>query len=199
MTAESWREVERLLHQALELALGARTAFVANIGDPDLRAEVASLLAVDSAESSSKLGLLIGEAAQGALEEPSGGSVLGHFRVLREIGHGGMGVVYLAQDLKLERQVALKLLPAGLHKDPERLRRFEREARLAAALNHSNIVTVFQIGEWEGQPFIATEFVEGERLAEMLARGALSTTEAGRVRAQSLAALAAARPARVGR
>jgi tetratricopeptide (TPR) repeat protein len=195
MTSESWREVERLLHEALQLAPGDRAAFVANIGDPDLRAEVASLLDADSAESSSKLGLLIGEAAQVALEEPSGGSVLAHFRVLREIGHGGMGVVYLAQDLKLERQVALKLLPAGLHKDRERLRRFEREARLAAALNHANIVTVFQIGEWEGQPFIATEFVEGETLAEMLTRGPLSTAEAVRVSGQILAALAAAHQA----
>jgi eukaryotic-like serine/threonine-protein kinase len=196
MTAESWREVERLLHQALQLVPAERAAFVANIGDPDLRGEVASLLEADSAESSSsKLGLLIGEAAQGALEEPSGGSVLGHFRVLREIGHGGMGVVYLAQDLKLERQVALKLLPAGLHKDRERLRRFEREARLAAGLNHSNIVTVFQIGEWEGQPFIATEFVEGETLAERLTRGPLPTAEAVRVSGQILAALAAAHQA----
>src|SRR5690242_17571394 len=127
MTAESWREVERLLHEALQLAPDARAAFVANIGDPNLRAEVESLLAADSAESRSKLGLLIGEAAQAALQAPLEGSVLGHFRVLREIGHGGMGVVYLAQDLKLERKVALKLLPAGLHNDRERLRRLERE------------------------------------------------------------------------
>src|SRR6185369_13769772 len=115
----------------------------------------------DSAESHSQLGVLIGVAAEAALQdplqEPLQGSKLGHFEVLGEIGRGGMGVVYLAQDLKLERQVALKLLPAGLDSDRERLRRFEREARLAAALNHANIVTVFQIGEWEGRPFIATE------------------------------------------
>src|SRR5260370_33259128 len=156
VTAERWREVERLLHEALQRPPGERAAFVSTIGDPDLRAEVASLLDADSAESRSKLGILIGEAAQGALEEPSAGSALGHFRVLREIGRGGMGVVYLAQDLKLERQVALKLLPAGLHKDRDRLRRFEREARLAAALNHASIVTVFQIGDGDAQPFVAT-------------------------------------------
>jgi len=195
MTAESWREVERLLHEALQLAPGARAAFVANIGDPNLRAEVESLLAADSAESNSKLGLLIGEAAQAALQAPLEGSVLGHFRVLREIGHGGMGVVYLAQDLKLERKVALKLLPAGLHNDRERLRRLEREARLAAALNHPNVVTVFEIGEWEDRPFIATEFVEGEMLAEMLARGPLSAVEAATVGDQILAALAVAHQA----
>jgi serine/threonine protein kinase len=74
-------------------------------------------------------------AAQSGLEEPPG-SVLDHFEVRREIGRGGMGVVYLAHDLKPGRPVALKLLPPGLHTDRERLRRFEREARLAAALNH---------------------------------------------------------------
>ena len=195
MTAESWREVERLLHEALQLSPGARAVFVANIGDPDLRAEVESLLAADSAESRSKLGLLIGEAAQAALRVPLEGSVLGHFRVLREIGHGGMGVVYLAQDLKLERKVALKLLPASLHDDRERLRRLEREARLAAALNHANVVTVFEIGEWEDRPFIATEFVEGETLAEMLARGPLTAAEAAAVGDQILAALAVAHQA----
>jgi tetratricopeptide (TPR) repeat protein len=195
MTAESWREVERLLHEALQLEPGERAAFVADIGDADLRAEVASLLDADCAESRSKLGVLIGEAAQAALEGPLEGSVLGHFRVLREIGRGGMGVVYLAHDLKLERQVALKLLPAGLHKDRERLRRFEREARLAAALNHSNIVTVFQIGDWEGRPFIATEFVEGNTLAEMLTRGPLPTAEAVRVSGHILAALVMAHQA----
>ena len=195
MTEESWREVERLLNEALQLAPGERSAFVSNIGDPDLRAEVESLLDADSAESRSKLGVLIGEAAQAALQGPLEGSVLDHFRVLREIGHGGMGVVYLAQDLKLERQVALKLLPAGFDSDRERLRRFEREARLAAALNHANIVTVFQVGEWEGRPFIATEFVEGETLAEMLARAPLSTAEAVRVGGQILEALAAAHQA----
>src|SRR5207237_2464263 len=120
------------------------------------------------------------------------GSVLGHFRVLREIGRGGMGVVYLAQDSKLERQVALKLLPAGLDRDRERLRRFGREARLAAALNHPNIVTVFQIGEWEDRPLIATEFVEGETLAQRLTRGPISAAEAAAVGGQILEALAVA-------
>ena len=195
MTAEGWREVERLLHEAIQLAPGERDGFLATISDLGVRAEVESLLAADSAETDSKLGVIIGEAAQAALEEPSAGSMLDHFRVLRQIGRGGMGVVYLAEDLKLERPVALKLLPAGLDKDRERLRRFEREARLAAALNHPNIVTVFQIGEWDGRPFIATEFVEGETMAELLARGPLSAPEAAAVGGQILAALAVAHQA----
>jgi tetratricopeptide (TPR) repeat protein len=195
VTVEKWREVERLLHEALQLAPGERAAFVAKILDHEVHAEVASLLAADSEESSSNFGAIIGEAAQAALDESPVGSFTGHFQVLREIGRGGMGVVYLAQDLKLGRQVALKLLPAGFDKDRERLRRFEREARLTAALNHPNIVTVFEVGDWDGRPFIITELVEGETLAEMVVRGPLSRTEAVRVAVQILSALAAAHQA----
>jgi tetratricopeptide (TPR) repeat protein/aminoglycoside phosphotransferase (APT) family kinase protein len=200
VTAEKWREVERLLHSALQLAPAERAPFVANIPDHEVRAEIDSLLAADSEQSSSNFGAInfsaiIGEAAQAAIDESLAGTVTGHFRLLREVGRGGMGVVYLALDLKLERQVALKLLPAGFDKDRERLRRFEREARLTAALNHPNIVTVFEVGEGDGRPFIITEFVEGETLAEMLAPGPLSRTEAVRVAVQILSALAAAHQA----
>ena len=200
MKQEFWLEVERMLHEASQLTPGERAAFVAAIGDPDVRAEVASLLAADRAESTSSLGGMIGgmigQAAEAVLDDPlPAGSVMGHFRVIGEIGRGGMGVVYRALDLKLKREVALKLLPASLHTDVERLRRFEREARLAAALNHPNIVTVFEVGEWESRPFIATEFIQGETLAEVLTRGPLSTAEAVRVGRQILAALAVAHQA----
>jgi eukaryotic-like serine/threonine-protein kinase len=134
-------------------------------------------------------------AADEDFEQLSTGSVLGHFRLVRKLGHGGMGVVYLAQDSKLERQVALKLLPPGFHRDRDRLRRFEREARLTAALSHPNIVTVFEIGEWEGRPFIAAEFVDGETPAQILGRGALRAAEALRISGQVLAALGAAHQA----
>src|SRR5689334_13437312 len=105
MKRKSWHGVERLLQEALKLGSSDRAAFVANIPDPEVRAGVSSLLAAHSANPA----LSFHREAQEALPGPCAGSVLGDFRIVREIGHGGMGVVYLAQDLKLERQVALKL------------------------------------------------------------------------------------------
>src|SRR2546426_1510872 len=179
----------------MQLAPGDRAAFVENIAAADVRAEVTSLLAAQSERGASLIDAVIGEAAQAVLDEPFTGRVLGHFHVVRRIGRGAMGEVYLAQDLKLGRQVALKLLPVAFQRDSERVRRFEREARAAAALNHPNIVTVHEVGEWEGQPFIATQFVEGETLAQRLGRGPLSVAEAAQAGAQIAAALAAAHQA----
>lgn len=196
VTAEGWREVERLFHQATQLASGERAAFVANIGDADVRAEVASLLAAEADRDSSiigaAIGAAIGEAAQIALDDPLPGRVLAHFRIVKSIGRGGMGEVYLAQDLKLGRQVALKLLPAAFQRDAGRLRRFEHEARILAALNHPNIMTIYEVGYSSGRRFIAGEYVEGETLAERLRRGALPAEEAMRWAGQIVAALAAA-------
>jgi serine/threonine protein kinase/predicted esterase len=191
--ADRWAEVERLFHQAMQLESHARDSFLASIESADVRREVASLLAANS--GASVIGETIGEAAAGALDAPLTGRVLGRFRILRPLGRGAMGEVYLAEDTKLARQVALKLLPAGFLGDSERVRRFEREARAAAALNHPNIVTVHEVGEWEGQPFIAIEFVEGETLAQRLGRQPLSTAESIQVAVQTAAALEAAHSA----
>jgi serine/threonine protein kinase len=99
------------------------------------------------------------------------GKVIAHYRIIEKIGQGGMGEIYRAEDARLERQVALKFLPRHLTEDREARTRFEREAKAAAALNHPNIVTVYEIGEHEGQVFIAMEYVEGQTLKDIVSVG----------------------------
>ena len=194
---ERWRQVEALFDEALELPAEERRAFLeeACAGDPELRSEVEGLLAADEA-AEGFLGRTLQERAAGLLQDPPAeGRELGPYRLVREIGAGGMGVVYEAEDTRLRRRVAIKLLPPEYGRDPGAKERFLREARAASALDDANICTVHDIGESQGRLYLVMAYYEGETLRERLRRGRLPAAEARQVAVQVARALARAHDA----
>ena len=121
--------------------------------------------------------------------------MIGPYRIDREIGRGGMGVIFLAQDTRLGRAAAIKALPEDVAGDPDRLARFEREAKALASLSHPNVAGIYGLEESEGRRYLALEYVEGESLAERLARGPLSISETIEVGLQIAAGIEAAHEA----
>ena len=199
MTPEHWQQVKELFRSALEQKTEDRPAFLERAcdGDDALRREVESLLASFD-DSDSIIETPVAEAAVellGARAERLVGQRLGHYDVVSLLGEGGMGTVYLARDTKLGRKVALKLLPGYFTSDAHRLRRFEQEACAASALNHPNILTIYEIGETDGTHFIATEFIEGETLRKRMAGAPMKLGEVLNVAEQVASALAAAHEA----
>ena len=174
MTPERHQQIGKLYHLALELEPQHRAAFLerACSGDQQLRREVESLLASDEAGASFLAAPAMEVAARMlAQEQPAQiGRKFGHYQILSLLGSGGMGEVYLAQDTNLGRKVALKILPAEVASNQDRMRRFTQEAKAAAALNHPNIAHIYEIGVSNGVHFIAMEFVEGVTLSEKIHR-----------------------------
>ena len=201
MSPTRWSQISEVLERALELPTQARPAFLAETcgEDENMRAEVESLLGAHQAAGESFLAddALVWQAAETLPSQPPdlSGQTIKQFVLLRRIGLGGMGEVYLANDTSLRRQVALKLLPAQTMLEDERLRRFAREARAASSLNHPNIMTVYEFGQEKGQHFIVTEYVEGQTLRAQLAQPPLSLDETLAIADQILAALSAAHAA----
>jgi serine/threonine protein kinase/Tol biopolymer transport system component len=197
MEPERWQQIERLYHAALERAEDQRAAFLRDACSDDdaLRREVESLLVQESGAG----GLLdrpLLEAAAKMLEPLAAsliGRQLGHYQVISLLGVGGMGEVYEALDTKLGRDVAIKVLPERFSSDSERLARFQREARLLAALNHPNIATIHGLEQSDGIHYLVMELVPGETLAEKTKReGALPIEEALKITKQMAEALEAA-------
>ena len=198
-SSQRWNEIDRVLAAALELEPSEQAAFLdeACAGDHELRQEVESLLAHDLAESLVR-GETVAEATRlfsKALVAELKDKVIGPYQIIRELGTGGMGCVYLAHDQRLNRPVAVKLLSNYNMAAAERLRRFRQEALAASALNHPNILTIYEIGEAEGKNFIATEFVDGSTLSKRIDAGPIAVTESLDLGIQIASALSAAHAA----
>jgi serine/threonine protein kinase/tetratricopeptide (TPR) repeat protein len=190
-----WPRVKAVFDSALALEGAARAAYVVRACEHDsiVREQVESLLAThDRARTflEAQGGRLIDPRAR--TEDELIGTSVGAYQVVSRLGAGGMGEVYLARDDKLDRQVALKLLPVQLTADSDRLRRFHSEARSASALNHPNILVVHDFGEHNGRPFIVTEYIEGKTLRHRIDAGAVPVREAIDIGLQVASALAAA-------
>ena len=214
LTPERWQQIESLYHEAQERPAPERAAWLAQAcaGDEALRGEVEKLLVADeSASGFMDAPAWQAEARKLSAEIPSEsllvdsfvGQQFSHYKIISRLGAGGMGEVYLAHDLALERQVAIKVLPAAFTRDAERVQRFVREAKAASALNHPNIITIHEIGQAPlaggatqyATHFIVTELVEGETLRQRLRQGPLPRALALDLTAQVAAALAAAHKA----
>jgi eukaryotic-like serine/threonine-protein kinase len=197
MTPERWRQVSQIYHNALARDSRERGSFLREAcrDDEALRQEVESLLA-QPASAEKFLGEPALAMAPGLMDDPAEstltGQRLGVYHILDLLGAGGMGDVYRARDTRLGRDVAVKVLPRLFSADPERLARFEREARLLASLNHPHVAAIYGFEETAGVHALVLELVEGPTLAERLQRGPLPIAEAVRIARQVADALEAA-------
>src|SRR5438105_11957816 len=200
MTPARFQTIEEIFRAALDQEPDQLSAFLdtACEGDELLRRKVEALLAsrqrAGSFIETSAVGLAT-RILQNGQADLLVGRTMGHYKLSERIGTGGMGEVYLATDITAGRKAALKLLPVRFTGDAERLKRFQQEAHAVVALNHPNILTVYEIGEDHSIHYIASELIEGETLRQRLTRGRMQLSEAVDVAIQVASALAAAHEA----
>ncbi|HWN10780.1 MAG TPA: serine/threonine-protein kinase [Pyrinomonadaceae bacterium] len=197
MTPERWQQIDELFHSALEHESSERAAFLGRAcnGDESLRREVESLIGSHERSESffeAPAGDIAAELLAGRQAQLAAGQYVGHYQIVSLLGEGGMGEVYLAHDIRLGRQVALKRLPAQFTLDADRVHRIKQEARTASALNHPNIVTIHEIWQADSSHFITTEFIDGETLRQRMVAGRMKLDEVLDVANQIASALAAA-------
>src|SRR5215471_11495279 len=204
MDAKRWGQIKEIYDRALDLRCDEREGyFVEACGDDaDLRREIESLLAAHANAGTFLQAPAVEVAAReivaDELTSPALqliGRELANYRIVSLLGRGGMGEVYLAEDKRLHRKVALKLLPPRFTNDSERVRRFEREASAASATNHPNIITIHEIGQVDGAHYIVTEFIDGQTLRQRMQTAKMSLNEVVDVAIQVAKALEAAHSA----
>jgi serine/threonine protein kinase/Tol biopolymer transport system component len=201
MNLERWNRIEAIYNSALEVETADRDRFVAVAcaDDEGLRREVLCLLSsadcLDSFMNEPELSL--GLTLLGGTHQSLAGVTVGPYKLLELLGRGGMGEVYLAHDPRLNRRIALKLLPPGVDSDLERVRRFELEARAASAISHPNVAQIFEIGSVQDRCYITMEYVKGQTLRQILKQRQLGVGEVVDIAGQVASALAAAHEAGV--
>ena len=200
MTPERWQRIKQIALEAMDLEPGQHADFLSAQcgGDEELRESVEKLLRAD-AKSGDTFERAIAHTAQEVHNKsvPEGSKsilnqTISHYRITEKLGEGGMGVVYKANDTKLDRPVALKFLAAHAIDDPEHKARFIRESKAAARLDHQNICSVYEIDEADGQTFLAMAFLEGQTIKDKIAERPLKVEEALDIAIQTAQGLEAA-------
>src|SRR6266571_162421 len=202
MQPERWKRISGIFESALALEPGKRSAYVAaECGDDELlRREVERLIEshqqadkenfIDAPAAAEVAPLLVSpdDEEEDSKDRLENGQQVSYYRVIRKLGEGGMGQVYLAEDTRLNRSVALKILPADVASDKRRMQRFKQEAKLASSLNQPNILTIFEFGDLDSLHFIASEYVDGDTLREHLKDRQIKLPEIIEISAQVVAA-----------